>query len=528
MSANDFRSAAACVICLCMIPAASSVAEGGFAEWMQQQQTEYQEYKDLRDKEFTSFLQSHWKELDVDRGIKRDPAPKPVVMPVAKPKPKPVVQKPPVPVADPVTPRPDPEKTPLQTQRPEQPVIPKVIVETPPAIVVKPVEIKTPPAIAKKPVVLPVVVNAPKGRAAKIHYYGRDLLFYYDPKLKAQMRGAINENTISNFWSDLSKADYDGLIEQLKKQREPLQLNDWSYALLVNELAKSIYTGQKNEQSLFTWFLLVKTSYQARLAYSDNKVFLLLPTEQPLYGVAYFTFSGKRYYALAMDGNKAKPGKVFTYDGQYPGAENSLDMSVNRSLNTGASKKSRQVSFTYDHKRYKVMLGYDQNTIDFLSTYPQMDIDQYFKSRVNAEIGNPVLRQLKDIVAGKSEEEAVNIILLFVQNAFKYKTDQGQFGEENYLFPEETLYYPYSDCEDRSVVFAWLVRSLIGLEVVGLDFPGHIAAAVEFKANVNGDKVRHNGKTYVVTDPTYINATAGMTMPEYKKVKPKVISFRAF
>ena len=110
-----------------------------------------------------------------------------------------------------------------------------------------------------------------------------------------------------------------------------------------------------------------------------------------------------------------------------------------------------------------------------------------------------------------------------MQTAFKYKTDEGQFGIENYLFPEETLYYPYSDCEDRSVFFAWLVHSLLGLEVVGLDFPGHIAAAVNFNEKFRGDAVLHKGKRYVVTDPTYINASAGMTMPDFKNKKPKVI-----
>ena len=532
MSALGFRSAAAFAICLSVSPTGISIADDGFADYMKQQQNEYQEYKDKRDKEFTSFLKSQWKELDVFSGVKRDPAPKPVVMPVAKPKPKPVAvvrpQPKPVdealPTARPpiVRPQPIPERRP--EQRPEQrPVIKAPIVTTP-----VPVVIKKPPVIVAKPIVKPIVAQVPKGKAARINYFGHSLTFYYDGKLKTRLKGAINEKAISTFWSDLSKADYDPLLNQLQKQRSPLQLNDWSYALLINELAKSIYSGQKNEQSLFTWFVLVKSNYQARLSYSKNKVFLLLPTEQRLYGVSYFTFSGKRYYALGMDGNKAKPGRVFTYNGEYPGAKNPLNMSISRNLNTRSSKKARNVSFLYKNRKYNVNVGYDTNTINFLKTYPQMDISQYFMSSVNADIGSPVLKQLKKIVQGKSEEEAVNIILLFVQNAFKYKTDQGQFGEENYLFPEETLYYPYSDCEDRSVIFAWLVRSLIGLEVVGLDFPGHIAAAVKFNDNVSGDKVKHNGKLYVVTDPTYINASAGMTMPDYKRVKPKVISFRAF
>ena len=91
------------------------------------------------------------------------------------------------------------------------------------------------------------------------------------------------------------------------------------------------------------------------------------------------------------------------------------------------------------------------------------------------------------------------------------------------MFPEETLYYPYSDCEDRSILFAWLVHNLLGMDVVGLDYPGHVATAVRFKGKVAGDAVMYNGKRYMVTDPTYINASAGMTMPNFKKNKPGVI-----
>ena len=72
--------------------------------------------------------------------------------------------------------------------------------------------------------------------------------------------------------------------------------------------------------------------------------------------------------------------------------------------------------------------------------------------------------------------------------------------------------------------FAWLVKNLLGLEVVGLDYPGHIATAVRFNEQVSGDAIRFNNKRYVVTDPTYINASAGMAMPEYKNKRPGVIT----
>ena len=81
--------------------------------------------------------------------------------------------------------------------------------------------------------------------------------------------------------------------------------------------------------------------------------------------------------------------------------------------------------------------------------------------------------------------DAVNVLLRFVQTGFSYLTDSEQFGREKFMFPEETLSYPYSDCEDRSFLFAYLVSSLLGLDVIGLDYPGHVATAVKFSSPVS-------------------------------------------
>ena len=45
------------------------------------------------------------------------------------------------------------------------------------------------------------------------------------------------------------------------------------------------------------------------------------------------------------------------------------------------------------------------------------------------------------------------------------------------------FYYPYCDCEDRSVLYSYLVRNLLKLDVVLLDYPNHIATAVCFNEN---------------------------------------------
>ena len=184
------------------------------------------------------------------------------------------------------------------------------------------------------------------------------------------------------------------------------------------------------------------------------------------------------------------------------------------------------MSFEYAGKQYEFEAEYEQARIDFLNTYPQLDLALYFESEVGEAAESPLLQQLSNEIQGMSEQDAVNFLLRFVQTSFRYRTDDKQFGKENYLFPEETIFYPYSDCEDRSVLFAWLVKRLLGLDVVGLNYPGHVATAVYLQDSVDGDHVAYNGKRYTVADPTYINATAGMTMPEFRNTKPKVIPIR--
>ena len=87
------------------------------------------------------------------------------------------------------------------------------------------------------------------------------------------------------------------------------------------------------------------------------------------------------------------------------------------------------------------------------------------------------------------------------------------------------FYYPYCDCEDRAVLYSYLVRNLLKLDVVLLDYPNHIATAVCFNENVSGDFVTVEGKKYIVCDPTYIGASIGKAMPQFKRVAAKVLKY---
>lgn len=487
-----------------------------FQKWLQQEQSSLNEFKDARDKEFTSFLEKQWKEMEVFSGIVRDPTPKPVKIPTALPeKPTPVKPGPIV-----VAPKPDTKPT------ADEPVkVKPTPVQKPLPVIVKVPKIKAPqipPAVVPKP-----IAQLPAGENNNVNFFGNKLIFSTDPKFHQQFIGKINSKSISSRWADLSKTKYEETVRQLSQYKTPLQLNDWGYALLVNSLSQKIYPKSKDEQNLFTWFMLLKSGYKARIAYNTAGVYILFPTNQKVYGAPYFTFNGSRYYSLGFDGSPQKISGVLTYDGDYPNTDSLFDMQLNKPLNTTSNANNRKLSFSFNRKVYNINVGLDKNVVDFFKTYPQLDIDLYFNSEVNNKIGTQLLTQLRPIINGKSEVDAINILLRFVQKSFKYQTDGKQFGKENYLFLEETIFYPYSDCEDRAVMFAWLARNLLKADVVGVGYPGHIAAAVHIKSNVAGDSLMHNGKKYIITDPTYINANMGQSMPDFKQYKPKVIPIKS-
>lgn len=62
------------------------------------------------------------------------------------------------------------------------------------------------------------------------------------------------------------------------------------------------------------------------------------------------------------------------------------------------------------------------------------------------------------------------------------------------------------------------------MPVIGLEYPNYFATAVYLGENINlnGDIILYEGKKYYVCDPTYIGASIGMAIPQYKNVNPIV------
>ncbi|MDR1003566.1 MAG: hypothetical protein LBL97_00940 [Prevotellaceae bacterium] len=329
---------------------------------------------------------------------------------------------------------------------------------------------------------------------------------------------SLDENSIADAYEALCRANYKPLLTDCARIRQSLSLNDWGYFQLLRQAANTLCAGA-NESTVLQLFLLNESGYRTKIARKsdEQKLLLFLSPDCKLYGRPYLTLGGQTYYYI--DGTE--PCRFYMCQRDFSRSANPVSMALRKAP---AFKGS---AVTHTHKAQgsaaSVNAPVPESLMEFYRSYPQCDYSVYFNAPVNPGVEAALLSALQPLIQGKSEAQAANLLINFVQTAFDYKTDPDQFGYEKPFFVEELFYYPFSDCEDRSMLYSYLVRKLLGLDVVLLDYPEHIATAVAFKGNVDGDYVLVGNRKYIVCDPTYIGAPIGQAMPQYRTVKAGII-----
>ena len=537
--------------------------KGGISGFMKEELEDFDKFMDDADKDFINFMREPWKEFEAEKPVLKRVKPEPVKpvvydektapksekpvcltieeildMTTSEGKQKPVVQlnevdrivfdKPEVIVRK----KKDPKVIIIEekaadkpTAQPEKKPVVEVVEAEPEAERTPVVEADRRPEPAAEPR-LPVsstptspLYRGESGRS-KIVYGG--LAFYLNNSLnrKCSLNG-LNENAIADAYEALCNSDYKPLLADCAQIRKDLRLNDWGVFTLVRQVADT-YCGTANESIVMQQFLLNDMGYKARMARkaTEDKMMLFVATDCSIYAHPYITLNGQNYYNLSGNNEQCQ---FYMCQKDSPKAKNSVGMQ----LKEAPLFPGTVVSSTHQAKgsAARVTVDVPKALMDFYKDYPQCDYSVYFNAPVNAAMENRILSSLAPLVQGRNEADAANILINFVQTAFQYQTDGQQFGYEKPFFVEELFYYPYSDCEDRAMLFSYLVRKLLGLDVVLLDYPEHIATAVRFNGNVSGDYLMVNGRKYIVCDPTYIGASIGMTMPRYKTVSAKVLKY---
>lgn len=352
----------------------------------------------------------------------------------------------------------------------------------------------------------------------RFDFYGTTCYLSLQEHHRFVLRGT-DENSVADSWLHLSSERYLPVIAEALAWRDRMALGDWGYLCFLEQMTRSFFTeSHPNEAVVMQLFILTQSGYKVRIARGGERLVLLMPSEDEICGRPFLTIEGSRYYVI---GDKSP--SYYLFDQAFPN-EQQLSLLL-RQKPRFAEELTPERTFTTSGKAsVEARVAINRHLIDFYNNYPLLrGWSRYAQASLSEEVKAQLYPALKTMIEGVGEREAANRLLHFVQTALAYQTDEEQFGHERPLFADETLFYPYCDCEDRSILYAILVRDLLGLEAVLLYYPGHLATAVRFAGEVSGDYFELEEGRYTVCDPTYIGSNVGDAMPQYKEVAAKII-----
>lgn len=360
----------------------------------------------------------------------------------------------------------------------------------------------------------------PAGIRKELVFYEQTMSLPFQSTYQIPLDGT-NETAVAKAWDRASDVDYAPLLDALQTYKTRLRLNDWGFLLLVRQAVETIYEERKGNRILFlTTYLLNQLGESARLGRVNNQLVLLLEIKEIIYALPQLNSNG-RTFTLFSDQTLPASLQLYTYQKSFPRANRPLSLHIPDMPAIGKTILSHNLPNRWRDTIISVEVN--KAWIDFLATLPQTDFRIYLESATSPQM-EKLIQKLHPYTSGLEEKEAVSVLLNFVQNTFAYQSDTQQFGQEKVFFPDEMLYYPYNDCEDRALFFCRLVSRLLHLKVALVSYPNHIAAAVSFPRPVEAATEYRSGKeTYTLCDPTYINAGIGECMPQFLGKKPELI-----
>lgn len=415
--------------------------------------------------------------------------------------------------------------------KPKDETIPPVVLhegDKEPPIKSQPIPIKnvvTPPAPKPQPVpISPIKEQRNSTDTIEFFYFGTNCKVRIDNTISLNLSDCSN-NKLSEAWTMLSRGDLmNNTIRDCLYLRENLNLCDWAYLNLLSTFAKKLY-GKSNEATMLTSYIYCESGYKMRLGRNGSNICLLYACKHGIYDVAYFEIDNINFYPL-----ECEPKHLEICDVSYP-QEQPLSLFITKNQNFEYKPSELRTLTSVQYRDVQIQVQVNKNMIDFYNTYPTSEIDGNFMTRWAMYANTPLDEKVKVVlypmlkskIDGLSQLKAVNKLLNWVQTAFVYEYDDKVWGHDRAFFAEETLYYPYCDCEDRSILFTRLVRDLLGLKTILIYYPGHLASAVCFTEDVPGDYIKVGDKRFVIADPTYIGAPVGLTMPNMDNNQASVI-----
>ena len=341
-----------------------------------------------------------------------------------------------------------------------------------------------------------------------VDFYEGTFNFSADASLHVDFNKELNKQSVNNFYVQINSSNYNPLINSLIAYKEKYKLNDWLYYQLIRKTAEQLSPKAENysRYTLYKWFLMTKSGYDAKIAIGDNQIIFYVRNDEDISDIPFFMIDDKKYMCL----NYHDYGKLFKKEDTYkpisieiPEAKESFSYKVTRMPEFKPEDYyQKQIAFNYKHKVYHFNLKVTDEVSNIFKNYPIVDFESYFNIPLSKATYESLIPILRENLKKMPDKIGVDYLMRFTRYSFLYEDDEEAIGKEKRFSPEQTLLTTYSDCDDRVALFFYLVKEIYNLPMIALLYPTHITMAVQFEKPIGSSSIVYNGKTYTICEPT--------------------------
>ncbi len=369
----------------------------------------------------------------------------------------------------------------------------------------------------------PAIAAAPAPETC-FSFCGEQVSFHSDSSVYVTLNAQLSEAAVQDFYSQMEAANMEPVIAALNNYKKKNRPDDWLYYQLVRRVAQQLSPKAENyaRYTLYKWYLLSKTGYDATVSVSGEKILFYVQCDENIYDIPIHTRSGKQYVCLnyhdygEIDFAKEKFTPVPV---RIREARHEFSYKITRLPDFSPEDYTeKDLGFNYYSSEYKFKVKVNPQVKNLFANYPVTDYQSYLNMPLSSGTYSTLIPALKQYTRKMNQRQGVDYLMRFTRYAFLYETDRQNFGKEKRLSPEQTLLYDYSDCEDRSALFFYLVKEIYNLPMIVLAYPQHLTIAVKFDKPV-GKPIMYNGERYSVCEPTpqKEDLSLGEISPELKK-----------
>ena len=189
-------------------------------------------------------------------------------------------------------------------------------------------------------------------------FCGEPIQFDFDLTPTPALLAMLTQESILAFYDSLNNGGYRQVVKVLREYKEKQGSDDWLFYQLIRQTAQHISPKANNyvRYTLFKWFFLSKTGYDAILTISKDRVLFYTRCDENIYNIPHRIYEGKQYVCL----NYHDYGKIDFEKDQFetvaiavPGAEKVFSYKIRKLPEfRPADYRVKDLHFSYNENDY--------------------------------------------------------------------------------------------------------------------------------------------------------------------------------